>query len=120
MAPRTMPLRKSPRPSRPSRAKDTPKLHARAVSDTPQRLGTSAKRVIAARLCAFVFRQGKASGRFEMALEQLVKESGQKRSVIEMALQLAETRDWIRRDGSAVILRAAGIHVAKGVLGLSR
>jgi hypothetical protein len=55
-----------------------------------------------------------------MHIDQLLSKSGQKQSVIEMSLLLAESLDWIRRDGSVVILKAAGIHVAKGVLGLSR
>lgn len=95
-------------------------MHARAVSDSPETLETSAKQLIAARLCAFVLRRGKTKGRFEMHIDQLLRKSGQKQSVIETSLLLAESLDWMRRDGSVVILKAAGIHVAKGVLGLSR
>ena len=76
--------------------------------------------MMAAKLCAMVYRQGKTDGRFEMRLDQLREESGWTEEAIDTTLIEAERCDWIRRSQWCVVLKAAGIHVAKGVLGLSR
>ena len=72
------------------------------------------------KLCALVYRQGKTDGRFEMRLDQLRKKSGWTKRGLDTALIAAERRDWIRRSRSRVALKAAGIYVAKSVLGLPR
>jgi hypothetical protein len=72
------------------------------------------------KLCALVYRQGKTDGRFEMRLDQLRKKSGWTKEALDTALIAAERRDWIRRSRSCVALKAAGIYVAKSVLGLPR
>src|SRR5262245_30510636 len=69
---------------------------------------------MAADLCAFVYRQGKTAGRFEMPIAELLNGSRWTR-----ALGKAARNDWIRRSPSSVTLKAAGIYVAKAVLGLS-
>jgi len=76
--------------------------------------------MMAAELCALVYRQGKTNGRFEMRLDQLLKESGWTKEALDTALIAAERHDWIRRSRSCVALKATGIYVAKGVLGLPR
>jgi hypothetical protein len=67
-----------------------------------------------------VYRQGKVAGRFEMQLDELRKALAWRKEVIDTALLLAERHDWLRRDRLRIALRAAGIYVAKGILGLPR
>ncbi len=79
-----------------------------------------AQDVIAAELCALVYRHGRVDGHFEMSLDHLRRKSSRTLRTIETGLILAERRAWVRWGGSGLALRAAGIHVAKGVLGLPR
>ena len=81
---------------------------------------TRAPEMMAAELCALVYRQGKTDGRFEMQLDQLRKEAVWTKEALDTALIAAERSDWSRGSRSCVALKAAGIYVAKGVLGLPR
>jgi hypothetical protein len=86
-----------------------------------RRSETRALETMAADLCALVYRQGKTDGRFEMPIAHLLNGSSWTREeAIVTALSTAESRDWIHRSRGCVALKAAGIFVAKGVLGLSR
>jgi hypothetical protein len=80
----------------------------------------AARDVTAAELCALVFRHGRVDGHFEMSLDHLRRRSRGTLRALEASLLLAERRDWVRWGAAGLALRAAGIHVAKGVLGLPR
>jgi hypothetical protein len=77
--------------------------------------------VIATKLCAEVYRNGKVDGRFQMPLEYVRVKTGLTLTATVTGLRLAELRDWagLNRRGN-VTLKAAGIYVAKDVLGLPR
>jgi len=90
------------------------------VAADPETAETHAQEMLAADLCAMVYQSGKVAGHFEMPLDRLHQQSKRTPGVTETALILAERRDWIRRGGSGVTLKAAGIYVAKGALGLPR
>ncbi len=74
----------------------------------------------ASELCAVVYLNGKADGRYQMSLDNLQAKCGLSLTAIDAGLTVAERRDWLRRGHSGVALKAAGIHVAKGVLALPR
>ena len=76
--------------------------------------------VIATKLCAAVYRSGKVDGRFQMPLDYLRVKTGLTLEAIAIGVGLAELRDWVALDQRIVALKAAGIYVAKAVLGLPR
>ena len=69
-------------------------------------------------LCALVYQYGKVSGHFEMPVYQMHKKLELREAEIEWGLGHAESWGWVRRTPSRVALTAAGIFIAKRVLGL--
>ena len=76
--------------------------------------------MLAAKLCAVVYLNGKVDGRFQMPLDYLRVKTGLTPTAIAIGLSLAEIHEWVGLKRRVVALKAAGIFVAKGVLGLSR
>jgi hypothetical protein len=75
---------------------------------------------VAADLCATVLLNGRAFGRFAMLMDDLAEAAGRPRTEVEAAIACGIEQDWLRHDTAYVELRAAGIHVAKEMLGLPR
>ena len=75
---------------------------------------------IAADLCTTVLRNGRVCGRFAMLMDDLAEAAGGPRAEVEAAIAWGIEQDWLRHDTAYVELRAAGIHVAKEMLGLQR
>ena len=75
---------------------------------------------IAAKLCAEVFLKGKVLGRFAMLLDELPEATGLPRADVQAVINLAIEREWLRLGNNYIELQAAGIHVAKETLDLSR
>ena len=69
-------------------------------------------------LCALVYQYGRLGGRFEMPVYQMHKKIDLREAEVEGGLDHAESWGWVRRTPSRVALTAAGIFVAKRVLGL--
>jgi hypothetical protein len=86
------------------------------VQDNRETTAIRVREVIARELCAVVYRNGRVGRRFEMPIDHLPKEIGLGFSEFEKAIDLAESRGWIRRSRSSVTLKATGIYVAKRVL----
>jgi hypothetical protein len=73
---------------------------------------------VAEMLCVLVFENGKAEGRFTKSLDALAEASRFTVAEFAAGLDIGLERDWLARDGaSAVLLKAAGIHIAKKALG---
>jgi hypothetical protein len=85
-----------------------------------EKVRNTSPETMAADLCALVYRQGKTAGRFEMPVAELLNGSRWTRENLVLAFGTAARNDWIHPVQSCVILKAAGIYVAKGVLGLPR
>jgi hypothetical protein len=85
-----------------------------------EKVRNTSPETMAADLCALVYRQGKTAGRFEMPIAELLNGSRWTREDLVLAFGTAARNDWIHRSQSCVTLKAAGIYVAKGVLGLPR
>jgi hypothetical protein len=75
---------------------------------------------VAADLCARVLLNGRVFGRFAMLMDDLAEVVGHPRTDVEAAIAWGIEQDWLRHDTAYVELRAAGIHVAKEMLGLPR
>ena len=75
---------------------------------------------VAANLCATVLLNGRGFGRFAMLMNDLAEAVGRPRAEVETAIAWGIELDWLRHDTAYVELRAAGIHVAKEMLGLPR
>jgi hypothetical protein len=92
------------------------------VKDAPANRdeGPPSPEMLAAKLCAAVYLNGKVDGRFQMPLDYLRVKTGLTPTAIAIGLSLAELHDWVGLTRRVVALKAAGIYVAKGVLGLSR
>jgi hypothetical protein len=87
----------------------------------PREADEQEQEVIATKLCAVVYRNGKVDGRFQMPLDYLRVKAGLTLTATVTGLSLAELRDWASMNQRGVVaLKAAGIYVAKGVLGLPR
>jgi hypothetical protein len=71
-------------------------------------------------LCAIVFLNGRAQGRFAMMAPELRKASAMPRRRLEDAVNWAIETGWLRRRFGSVELTAAGIYVAKAHLDLAR
>ncbi len=83
----------------------------------PKREAVSGE-AVAEMLCVLVFENGKVDGRFAMALEALAESSRFTVAEFASGLDTCLKRDWLGRDGSSVVLlKAAGIHISKKVLG---
>jgi hypothetical protein len=78
------------------------------------------REIIATTLCAAVYLNGKVDGRFQMPRDYLSVKTGLTPTAIAIGLSLAELRDWVGLSRRGVALKAAGIYVAKSVLGLPR
>jgi hypothetical protein len=76
--------------------------------------------VMASQVCALVYGNGKMGGRFLMTLDDLRMKSQLTPADMEAGLSFAERLDWVRQSHSGVVLKAAGIFVAKRVLDLPR
>jgi len=72
--------------------------------------------VLAANLCAVIYREGKVLGRYTMLVENLPVALASAAAEVEAAIACALERSWIGRRHSRVELKAAGIYVAKEVL----
>jgi hypothetical protein len=76
--------------------------------------------LLAADLCAALLANGGIHGRFAMSVDELAEAAGRSHAEVEAAVAWAVEQAWLRRDIDDVVLRAAGIHVAKQTLELPR
>jgi len=89
-------------------------------SPSLQSLGRRSDDAMAADLCVLLLLSGKHEGRFAMRVDELMAASELSRDRFRGTQAWALQCDWLRRRSEYVELKAAGIHVAKKVLDLSR
>ena len=102
--------------------RDPPRRWLRVKPSIRLRMASRAARTeaVAAELCAGLYRRGKVGGHYAIEMEDLQEATGLNRARLQRALDFAGERSWLGRSGRQLVLKAAGIHVAKKILHLAR